>query len=238
MATNEALAVQAAAGDEAALWALWRANQGWIRKTAWRVIRARSWEGRGNSIEFDDLLSESWFALCEAVQTFRPEKGRFLSWFHLHLQTYFAEATGLRGRRELLNSCDSLDMPLDESDPEGETMEAVAGSDPWPLVEEALHREDLRRVVGAAVSQLPADEGEALRLRYRDGLTIRAAAEAAGCRPSVLRLREQRALTALRRRREILELDSRTNFYRGGRDPVLANVLRREELRERGRARW
>ena len=239
--TNEELVQRHRAGDQAALWQLWQQNQGFTRKQALRVLRARLALGCYDT-ELEDLLQSAWFALERAAGDYDPGSGcKFLTYYDKRLKTAFAEATGTRSekqKRDPLHTADSIDRPLDYGDPEGDTLGDLAADpvDQYEEVEERLYHEWLRDFLSAQLDKLPPEQAEPLRLQYWYGMTLNQIAEACGVKRDLVVQRKARGLRQLRRQREVLQLrqyiNSRTDFYRGGADPVLSNVLWREALTE------
>ena len=229
-------------GDQAALWALWEQNQGFTRRQARRVLRARHALGRYDT-ELEDLLQSAWFALERAARDYDPGSGyKFLTFYHKHLKNAFAEATGARSekqKRDPLHTADSIDRPLDSSDAEGVTLGDMAADpvDQYEEAEERLYQEWLRDLLNAQLDKLPPEQAEPLRLQYWHGMTLDQIAETCGVKRDIVVQRKARGLRQLRRQRDILQLgqyvDSRTDYYRGGADPVASNVLWREQLVER-----
>ena len=242
MASNEELVQRHRSGDQAALWALWEQNQGFTRRQARRVLRSRQSLGRFDT-ELDDLLQSAWFALERSAEDYDPDSGcKFLTYYDKRLKTAFAEATGTRTerqKRDPLHTADSIDRPLGDSDAEGVTLGDMAADpvDQYEEAEERLYQEWLRDLISAQLDKLPPEQARTIRLRYWEGLSIAQTAETCGVEPATARKREQRAIAQLRKQREVRQLrqyvDSRTDYYRGGADPVLSNVLWREQLVER-----
>lgn len=91
--SNEELAVAIQGGNTSLLKLLWEQCYGFIRQQATRFIRV--YDGQC-SFDVDDLIQESYFGLCEACKTFRPEKSSFCHWLTLYLKTVFACVAGFR----------------------------------------------------------------------------------------------------------------------------------------------
>ena len=242
MASNEELVQRHRAGDQAALWSLWEQNQGITRLKALKALRARESLGR-RDVELDDMLQSAWFALVLAVGDYEPSSEyKFTTYYGTRLKTAFAEATGTRTerqKRDPLHTADSIDRPLGDSDAEGVTLGDMAADpvDQYEEVEERLYQEWLRDFLNAQLDKLPPEQAEPLRLQYWHGMTLDQIAETCGVKRDIVVQRKARGLRQLRRQRDILQLrqyvDSRTDYYRGGADPVLSNVLWREQLVER-----
>lgn len=239
--TNEELCQRYQRGDQHALWQLWEQNERFTTWMAWKVLRSRHALGRYD-VEVEDLTQAAWFALELAAGDYDPaSEYKFLTYYGTRLKTAFAEATGTRSekqKRDPLHTARSLDAPLSEDEPEGSTLGDYV-PDPRNDVEathDRLYREWLRGFLRDQVASLPAGQAQVVLLRYWQGLTISRATEVCGLDAAQCRKLERKALDALRRRREVRELrgyvDSRTDFYRRGADPVHDNAVWREQLLE------
>lgn len=238
--TNEELAAAIQAGDRDKLPELWEQVRRLVYLRARRVYAAL---GDDRIADLDDLMQAGFFGLLEAVKRFDPSSGlKFTSYLGTTLKTAFAEATGCRTekqRRDPMRWANSLDEPLDAEDSGSDTRGDLV-ADPvnqMEEVDERLYREWQREAIARALNELPAEQAQTLRLRYFEGMTQGRIAALDGVSPQLIHQRERKALRTLSRNRELREMrryvDTRTNFFRGGHDPVTANVLWREELGER-----
>lgn len=238
--TNEELAAAVQAGDRDKLPELWERVERLVWKQAYRV---RSALGDGRIADMDDFMQAGFLGLLAAVERYDPAAGlKLTTYLGPALKTAFAEATGWRTekqRNDPSRNALSLDEPMDSEDSGGDTRgDLVADTaDPYEAVDERLYREWLRDFFRAELDKLDPEQAEALRLRYWERLTLSEAGKRCATTPERIRQRETQALRKLRGVREIRRMreyvDQRTDFYRGGRDPVTANVLWREELEER-----
>lgn len=239
--TNEALCARAKTGNTGALWELWEQNRGITRIKARQVLRALDAWGRGD-VELSDLEQSAWFALERAAWDYDPAAGyKFTTYYTKRLKIAFAEATGSRTERQQrdpLNLSTSLDAPVDDGDSDGSTIGDIV---PDPVDEsgqvlERLQEDWERGVIRSKIDALPVDQAQVLRLRYWKTCSVRETAVAMGVTTARVRALERKALDTLRRSREVRALrdylDERTDFFRRGPDPVLDNVLWREELSE------
>lgn len=68
-----------------------------------------------NDIEFNDLVSEAYIAMCDAVSTYKTERGAFTTWYGYYLKSAYTALYGLRTARltnDPLNTAISIDAPL------------------------------------------------------------------------------------------------------------------------------
>lgn len=201
MTTNEiAAAVQTGQAD---VLELWDAVQRFAHDRAYRWTRAA--KGRGGAV-LDDLVQCAFIALLDAVQTWRPEGGAFLTWYGLKLKTAFTEATGQRTertRQEPLDRALSLDAPLTDSESgEGFTLADVI-EDPYAAaaveaVAELDYQQRRREALTKALNGLTEDQRRAVVLRHCHGLTLDQTAARMGTTKSTARAAEQKGLRLLR----------------------------------------
>lgn len=238
--TNEELALAIQAGERERLEELWEQ----VRRFAWwRARRVLGALDGSREADLDDLMQAAFLALVAAVEYYDPEKGvQLLTYYKATLKTAFAEATGWRTakqQRDPMHRSDSLDQPMDWSDPDGNTLGDLVADpgNPMEAVEERLYRDWQRETIAKALDKLPADQARILRLRYWEGLTLAQVAQEYRIHLSTVRQRESKALRTLSRRKEIRSMrryvEQRTDYYRGGQNPVAANVLWRDDLERR-----
>lgn len=230
--TNEELALAIQAGERERLVELWEQ----VRKLVYlRAVRVRLALGNDRLADLDDLMQAGFLGLLAAVERYDPDGGyQFTTLLGYTLKTAFAEATDWRTEKQRQNPMHraaSLDQPVDWSEPDGATLGGMLPDPDNPIeaVEDRLYRDWLRETVQGAINGLPPDERRTIQLRYDRGLTLAEIARREGVTPMEVSRRQERAFRALcnslRRYKDL-----RTNFYSGGKNPVEANVLRREEL--------
>ena len=165
MSTDEiAAAVQAGQADRLELW---EAVRRFAYGRAYRWIRATG--GRGGA-ELEDLLQCAFLALVEALETWDPEAGAFLTLYALKLRAAFTEATGQRTQRDKLDPLEgalSLEAPLTDSE-SGDTftlsdiIEDPAAVASFVDVEERDRLDRLHRAMCAALGMLPEPQRAAV----------------------------------------------------------------------------
>lgn len=155
--SNEELAVLIQSGRRELLLKLWEG----VRRYAWK--KSAAWPRAG--LEVEDLMQAAFLALLEAVNSFSPDKGGFLTWYTFRLKTAFAEVTGWRTehqRRDPLRAAVSLDASL--TDEEGDV--TLADTIPDPAAEAVIEGTALRLTVQGILEELPEDQQAALYRRY------------------------------------------------------------------------
>ena len=185
--TTDKIAAAVQAGDSDIL-ELWQAVERFAKKQALRWCRA--WEGRGG-IVFDDLMQASFLALLDALGSWKPDGGSFIGWYAMRIKTAFAAVYGQRTekqRRDPLQSAISLETPLEDSNEEL----TVADTVPDPAAELAFDDVAaadmacrLHDALENALSTLPQEQADALRMKYFEGLQ----ADAKTCQKGLRALR-------------------------------------------------
>ena len=186
MTTDEiAAAVQAGKAD---ILELWRAVERFAKKQALRWCRA--WEGRGGVV-LDDLMQASFLALLDALTSWKSDGGTFVGLYAMKLKTAFAAVYGQRTereRRDALQSAISLETPLEDSNEEltvADTVPDPAAELAFDEVSEADMARRLHDALENALSTLPQEQSEALRMKYFEGLP----ADAKTCQKGLRALR-------------------------------------------------
>ena len=178
----------------------------------------------GRGVEFEDLCQSGYLAMVEAVESYDPAAGgMFSTWFMYHLKTAFAVATGYRtqkGRKEPLNNYLSLDTTLTDDADSDDLMDVVA--DPAGLqwresLEESMWRKQLQEAVGAALSTVPEQYREILRLRYWEDMTLEDVGDLRGISKERVRQMENKGIRILRQPKTASQLYSFCDFdFYGG----------------------
>ncbi len=203
--SNEELVADIKSGAVDLMDQLWEQVERLVKWKAKRIITI--FEGcPGRGVEFEDLYQSGYLAMVEAVETYDPAAGgAFSTWFMFHLKTAFAEATGYRtikGQNEPLNNSLSLDTPLSDDADSDDLMDVIAdpsGQNGIISAEDALYREQLHNAMEQALSAIPEQYADALRLRYYDGLSLNRAGEVRGVSGERIRSMENKGIRLLRR---------------------------------------
>lgn len=203
--SNEELVAKIQAGSVDLMGQLWEQVEGLVKWKAKRIMTVlEGCPGRG--VEFEDLYQSGYLAMVAAVDTYDPASGAsFSTWLMYHLKTAFAEATGYRtqkGRQEPLNNYLSLDTPLTDEADGDDLMDIIAdptGQNGLVSAEESLYREQLQEAIGAALSTVPEQYREILRLRYWENMTLAEAGELRNVGAERVRQMENKAIRQLRK---------------------------------------
>lgn len=216
--SNEELVAEIQAGAVELMGQLWEQVAGLIKWKAKRIMTVlEGCPGRG--VEFEDLCQSGYLAMVAAVDTYDPAAGgTFSTWLMYHLKNAFAEATGYRtqkGRQEPLNNYLSLDTPLTDDADSDDLMDVVA--DPAGLqwresLEESMWRKQLQEAVGAALSTVPEQYREILRLRYWEDMTLEDVGDLRGISKERVRQMENKGIRILRQPKTASQLYSFCDF--------------------------
>lgn len=124
-------------------------------------------------------MQVGFLALLDAVYSYDPSGGRFLTWYGLQLKSAFMEAAGLRTQRtaqDPLRHATSLDAPL--TDDLGDPL-TLADVIPDPAAEAEMEDVDgrdqrarLHTALETALAELPVDQLEAIRAKYYRGQRV------------------------------------------------------------------
>ena len=217
--SNEELAVLIQNGDREREIELWEQVRRFAMKLAnkWlAAFRSRS------DVEFDDLMSVAYIAMCEAVATYKPDSGSFIGWYSFYLKDGYTTLYGLRTRRtanDPLNNAISLSTPLDDN---GEITLGDAVADPnsterFERVEDALYRQELHNALCEALKIIPAEYLSVIERRYFNGQTIKSIAADLLTTVNEVKRCESGGLWAIRRSPAINTLRSFSDFdfYKG-----------------------
>lgn len=224
--SNEELAVAIQAGDTSLLKLLWEQCYGFIRQQATRFIRV--YDGQC-SFDVDDLIQESYFGLCEACKTFRPEKSSFCHWLTLYLKTVFACVAGFRTaaqRGEPLNRAGSLDEPVKSGEGGRGTLKGDFIEDQsWDIaaVEDGVFQVQCAKILRSKVAQLQEKQRTAVEMKYWENATDQAIADKLHCSRSYANVSVKNGLKTLRKQdvdhtlRNLLDdmYYEERNLYRG-----------------------
>lgn len=252
--SNEELVTEIQAGATERMGELWEQVEGLIKWKANRIMTVlEGCPGRG--VEFEDLYQSGYLAMVAAVNTYDPTAGgNFATWLMYHLKSAFAEATGYRtqkGCQEPLNNYLSLDTPLTDDADSDSLMDLIAdpsGQNGIISAEDALYREQLHDAMEEALSAIPEQYADALRLRYYDGLSLNRAGEIRGVSGERIRSMENKGIRLLRRSqiacylRPFYDFDVYCGtglgaFQRTGRSIQEHYLIREEERQKRAQER-
>jgi len=180
---DAALVRAMADGDDRALGALYDRWQGIVHGVVARILR------QPNDIE--DIVEETFWQAWRQASRFDPARGAVQTWLLTIARSRALDrARAVRRRRE---------SPIEGDDGEV-VVQQVAPDDPG-LDTEAAER---RRIVTAALTQLPVEQREALELGYYGGLSQSEIAERTGQPLGTVKTRMRLAMQKLRSQLQVL----------------------------------
>ena len=207
--TNEQLTLDIQNGNRAALTELWGAVRPLLFSLAWRFYTRQGKERcarRGVALE--DLQQESFFALCDAVQAYRPEKGyQFTTYLHYATENRFRACMGVLGKADALNHADRLERPIpgdEEGREQGDTLPDEEAEAALLAVDDTAQREHFHNVLEQALGELSVVQSAVVRHRFTQRHTRTETAQALHITPQEVRREESKALQLLRGKPAVL----------------------------------
>lgn len=209
--TNEQLAWNVQNGNRAALTDLWGAVRPLLFSLAWKFYTRQGKERcSSHGITLEDLQQESFFALCDAVQAYRPEKGyQFTTYLHYATENRFKACMGIQGKGDALNHADRLERPIpgdEEGRKQGETLPDEEAEAALFAVDDRQEQAHFRNVLEQALGELSVVQEAVLRHRFTQRHTRQQTAQALHITPQEVRREEARALQLLRGKPAVLHL--------------------------------
>lgn len=218
--TNEEIVVQIQQGNTGLYLELWNNVKKLVMQEA--ETRYHICKGRGG-VEVEDLVQCGYLAVVSAVNYFDVNDGwKFTTYLDKTLKNEFASAIGYRTekqKREPLHTAISLETPLDEDSESGTYFDIIEdrSADFEDQVISKVWVEDLRKELERAISAIPEEQGEMIRLRYEKGLTVEQISQSKGIEQKKVRTLERKGLTSLRKptiRSSLMRfLDDQTPYY-------------------------
>ena len=202
--TNEELAAVIRAGDPERLMELWTQVAPFAR------VQARR-RPISPAADYEDMHQAAFLALIEAVSGYDPAAGMsFLGWYVFHLKSAFAEANGQRSEKQQhdpIHTADSLERPLYNGADDISLGDTVADStDDMGNVEKSIWLEELHAALEMLLASLPPEQRTVLRLNFYEDMPLsQIAAELETPLPQIQQ-RHRRALTNLRRSKNLLSI--------------------------------
>lgn len=207
--TNEQLTLDIQNGNRAALSQLWEAVRPLLFSLAWRFYTRQGKERcaqRGVALE--DLQQETFFALCDAVQAYRPEKGyQLTTYLHYATENRFKACMGIQGKADALNHADRLERPIpggEDGREQGETLPDEQAERELLNVDEKAEQAHFHNVLEQALGELSVVQSAVVRHRFTQQHTRQQTAQALHITPQEVRREEARALQLLRGKPAVL----------------------------------
>ena len=176
--TNEQLAAFIKqGGNEELIPILWERIRKLMYMKSDRVYSAL--QSRFNQCGYDvwDLKQSCYTAFLKAIEGYKPESGnKFTAYLSYPFRTAVQELTGMRTQKqkqEPLNSCASLDMPLNKDEPEKLTLADTIADDNAVNAPERVELEDDYRVLHEAVDRLKEPQNRVINAYYFENKSLK-----------------------------------------------------------------
>lgn len=221
MKKSDELALQIQQGRKDLIIDLWEEVKRYIFMHAnrfYNIISAGRTPPGGVTVE--DLKQCGFLAMIEAAAAYDSTRGAFTTFLTYYLKKHFNQAIGRteKQRREPLNNCTSLDVPIDE-DGENTLLDFIPDSrDEFAVVEEKIYQEQLHNALETALNTLPKAEADTIRAEFFDGKKQSEIAAKMGVSQERARQLRNGGLRHIRTSSARVKLerfiDSETNFYK------------------------
>lgn len=201
--TNEQLALNIQNGNRAALAELWGAVRPLLLSMAWKFYTRQGKERCStHGVTLEDLQQEAFFALYDAVQAYKPEKGYLLTtYLSRATENRFKACMGIQGKLDALNHADRLERPIpgdEEGREQGDVIPDEKAEAALFAVDDRQEQEHFHNVLEQALGELSVVQGAVLRHRFTRKHTRKETAEALHITAEAVRREEARALQLLR----------------------------------------
>ena len=220
--TNAALAVLAASGNSFALGQLWEINKSLLHSLFWQWYNKNKSVADSAGLTMEDFDQEAFFAVQAAAKVYDPEKGAFTTLLSYYVQSQInhavlgehscieitEEGKKVRKSANLLNSCTSLDVHLDNDDENttvrSDLIEDPAASQAFQTVEDDNYTEKLHNDLEKAIDKLPRRQADVIRRHYFAETPLADIAHEDGISSSAVHTSERAALHTLSKNRTLL----------------------------------
>lgn len=204
MQDNEELAVRIQNGEQELIAQLWEQNTGIIYLKANGLYTIYRELCISSGVTLDDIVQICYFALCEAIQAFKPEgEYKLLSYLNFPLLNHFRALLGIRtSKRNPLNQCQSLNDPAGDKEGETERLDLIvdpSSEEPFETVIEDILQAKLHEAIDKAISKLPEDRAALIHERYFEGKTLGQIASEMGKKPQYVHSLLRQVFAKLRR---------------------------------------
>ena len=201
--TNEQLALNIQNGNRAALAELWGAVRPLLLSMAWKFYTRQGKERCStHGVTLEDLQQEAFFALFDAVQAYKPEKGYLLTtYLSRATENRFKACMGIRGKLDALNHADRLERPIpgdEEGREQGDVIPDEKAEAALFAVDDRQEQEHFHNVLELVLGELSVIQSSVLRHRFTRKHTRKETAEALHITAEAVRREEARALQLLR----------------------------------------
>lgn len=207
--TNEEMAKAAQAGSRTALTELWGAVRPLLFSLAWKFYTRQGKERcSSHGVTLEDLQQETFFALCDAVQAYKPKKGyQLTTYLHYATENRFRACMGIQGKADALNHADRLERPIpgdEEGREQGDIIPDEKAEAALFAVDDRQEQAHFHNVLEQALGELSVIQGAVVRHRFTRKHTRQQTAEALHITAEAVRREEAKALRLLRGKPSVL----------------------------------
>lgn len=210
-------------GDHQALGELWEGLRPLLFSLAWKFYQKQGKERcSSHGVTLEDLQQEAFFALCDAVQAYRPEKGyQLTTYLHYATENRFKACMGIQGKADALNHADRLERPIpgdEDGREQGESIPDEEAEAALFAVDDRQEQAHFHNVLEQALGELSVVQSAVVRHRFTQKHTRQQTAKALHITAEAVRREESKALQLLRGKPSVLCLREEaleTAAYRG-----------------------
>lgn len=206
---------------------LWERVRNLMYKKADEVYRAYEQRFRQCGVDVWDLKQSSYAAFLKAIEGYKPEREtKFTTYLSYPFKNMTAELLGARTQKqknEPLNTCTSLDTPLNEEEPDGSTLADIIKDENAVDAVAVVEQEDEYRILHEVVNGLKYPQNYVINKYYFDNWTFTHIGDILHVSTERVRQIRQKALINLR------DSDTLQELYRERRYNWLTHKLSRFE---------
>ena len=155
---------------------LWERVRNLMYKKADEVYRAYEQRFRQCGVDVWDLKQSSYAAFLKAIEGYKPEREtKFTTYLSYPFKNMTAELLGARTQKqknEPLNTCTSLDVPLNDEEPEGNTLADIIEDENAVDAVAMVEQETEYRILHEVVNGLKYPQNYVINKYYFDNWTF------------------------------------------------------------------
>ena len=197
---------------------LWERVRNLMYKKADEVYRAYEQRFRQCGVDVWDLKQSSYTAFLKAIEGYKPEREtKFTTYLSYPFKNMTAELLGARTQKqknEPLNTCTSLDVPLNDEEPEGNTLADIIEDENAVDAVAMVEQEDEYRILHEVVNGLKYPQNRIINEYYFNDHKTPWIAKDMGVSIECVRAHKAKALRCLRASGTLKELFRERQYHR------------------------
>ena len=171
--SNEELVAAIQSGEDERMGELW----GQVKKfIAWKAHRIMNRLDVCPAIEVQDLIQTGYFALVDAVKSYKAGSVPFVKWLEYYLKNSFATAAGYmtcKSKDDPINFALSMECPIGEDDAVlADIIPDNSAADMLEKIDDSIWLEQLHKALESALNAIPPQYSEVVRMRFYEGKTL------------------------------------------------------------------